>query len=348
MVNVLPERQVVEIRAAAPLFLLSYIYPRFPYINVEYVPLRRIMLALTGCTGKIGGAVLQAILQHALIPPQKLVVCTSSSPTDARWNSLRAQGITIRQSNYEDPDSMLVAFTGCTKLFLVSTPRIELDFHNAQVGRERHHMNAIQAARRAGVEHIYYTSLAFGSESLASVMLAHLRTEAFLKRLTDVKITIIREGIYNESWPLYFGYYNIDNDVRTYIVIAGDGLISWTAIADLGLATALVIADPSTTYTGRTLYLSGSRAQSLRDIATIISKIKKGDIRVKTVSRDEYVEFYTTMGRDRGSVEWWSTTYVALEENECNISDTTLQDLLLSKGVEQKPIEETIKEMLGA
>jgi uncharacterized protein YbjT (DUF2867 family) len=306
------------------------------------------MLALTGCTGKIGGAVLQAILRHALLPPTTLVVCTSSSIDDMRWDSMKEQGLVIRQSNYDDPDSMLKAFNGCTKLFLVSTPCVQLDFHNALVGRERHHINAIQAAQKAGVEHIYYTSLAFASESKAGVMRAHLRTEAFLKGLTDIKITIIREGLYNESWPLYLGYYSLDNDARREIFTAGDGLISWTAISDLGLATALVLADPSAKYAGRTFYLSNPRANSLKDITTMISKIKKGEVRLKAVSREDYVDFYTGMGRDRGSVEWWSTTYDALEENECNISDTTLQDLLLSKGVKYKPIEETIKEMLDA
>jgi hypothetical protein len=64
---------------------------------------------------------------------------------------------------------------------------------------------AIDAARRAGVKHIYYTSLAFGSPSKAGVMRAHLRTEAYLATLSDLKVTVIREGLYNESWPLYLG-----------------------------------------------------------------------------------------------------------------------------------------------
>jgi uncharacterized protein YbjT (DUF2867 family) len=306
------------------------------------------MLALTGCTGKIGGAVLQAILQHALTPPSELVVCTSSDPGDAQWDDLKAQGATVRQSNYDDLESMIKAFAGCSKLFVVSSPQISLDFNNAQIGRERHHINAIRAAQKAGVEHIYYTSLAFGPESNAGVMQAHLRTEAFLKRLSDVKYTILREGLYNESWPLYFGYYDLKNDERSDVVTAGDGLISWTAIADLGFATALVLVEPSTKYVGKTLYLSGLRTHSLKDIAAIVSQLKKKEIHLKTVPRDQYVDYYTTMGSERASVEWWSTTYAALDKGECSIDDTTLTDLLSSRGVEPKPVEETIKEMLGS
>ena len=37
------------------------------------------MLALTSATGKLGGAVLNAILDNALIDPSELVVCVSPS-----------------------------------------------------------------------------------------------------------------------------------------------------------------------------------------------------------------------------------------------------------------------------
>ena len=47
-------------------------------------------------------------------------------------------------------------------------------------------------------------------------------------------------------------------------------------------------------------------------------------------------------------VRWWSTTYDALRENECEIDDPTLEKLLESKGVKPKPVEETVQEMFGS
>ncbi|PSS12721.1 hypothetical protein M430DRAFT_36772 [Amorphotheca resinae ATCC 22711] len=307
------------------------------------------MLALTGCTGKIGGAVFDALLTNQLIPPSQLVVCTSSSTEDARWDAFKSQGGIVRHSNYDDPESMVKAFSGCTKLFLVSTPRVSMDFFDAPPGqgRERHHTDAIRAAQKAGVKHIYYTSLAFGPESVAGVMRAHLRTEAFLKDLKDIKFTVIREGLYNESWPLYFGYYDLKKDDRDEVVTAGDGPISWTSIADLGLASALVVVDPSEKYVGKTFYLSNSRTKTLKDIAAIVSKVKGREIRLKTVSLEEHCEYYITkMGRDKGAVEWWCTSYAALERNECWIKDSPFNELLSSRGRQPKPVEETIEEML--
>ena len=73
--------------------------------------------------------------------------------------------------------------------------------------RVRNHINAIDAAKRVGITHIYYTSLAFASDSVAAVMQAHLDTEKYLKE-SGVTYTIIREGIYSESWPLYLGFFD--------------------------------------------------------------------------------------------------------------------------------------------
>ncbi|KAH8812698.1 hypothetical protein F5884DRAFT_786144 [Xylogone sp. PMI_703] len=314
------------------------------------------MLALTGCSGKIGGAVLHSLLEHSILPPTSLVICTSSSPDHPKLAEAKSKGVQIRTSNYDDPPSMVAAFKGCDSLFLVSTPKIALDYNDAPhgKGREGQHFNAINAAVEAGVKHIYYTSLAFGDDSPAGVMRAHLRTEAYLKQLKekDGKIdgyTIIREGLYNESWPLYFGYYyGLKEEEREEVVVAGDGPVSWTSIADLGLATAVILGTKSGEYNGRTVYLAntGNKPVSLKDIAGIVSRVKGKEVKLKVVSREEYVEYYVGKGKEREHVEWWSSTYAALEKGECEIRDPTFAEILKSKGIEAKPVEKTIEEML--
>jgi hypothetical protein len=53
---------------------------------------------------------------------------------------------------------------------------------------------------------------------------------------------LLGKVLYNESWPLYFGYFDPKgHDERTEVLVAGDGPISWTALKDLGLANALVL-----------------------------------------------------------------------------------------------------------
>jgi nucleoside-diphosphate-sugar epimerase len=201
------------------------------------------------------------------------------------------------------------------------------------------------------VKHVYYTSLAFGGDSKAGVMRAHLRTEEFLKgeEKKGLKVTILREGLYNESWPLYLGYYSPKDDEREEIILCGEGKISWTAIKDLGLANALVLAATSGEYEGKTLYLSAPKgnALSLKEVAECVGRVRGRQVKTKVVGREEYVRWYVeNRGLERDSVEWWSTSYEAVERGECEIGDGTLGRLLESKGVEVTRMEDTIREMV--
>jgi uncharacterized protein YbjT (DUF2867 family) len=328
-------------------------------------------LALTSATGKLGSAVLNAILDNKLVDPKELVVCvspelyllnivthtviqqTSSSPDADKLQYLRDQQITVRYANFDEPSSLESAYAGCTSLFLVSTPRIAMDYNNAPLwqGREKHHRAAIDAAIQAGVQHIYYTSLGFANPSKASVMRAHERTEKYLNGLEGegkVKVTIIREGLYNESWPLYFGYYfGLKDEARKEVRVAGDGQISWTSIPDMAFATAKVLSAPSDEWAGKTSYLSQKRTWSLQDIARIVSQVRGEDVKLKVVSRQEYEAFYVDeKGMERPSVEWWSSTYDALKDGECAIDDSTLETILREAGREPMPLEKTIQDML--
>jgi uncharacterized protein YbjT (DUF2867 family) len=229
-----------------------------------------------------------------------------------------------------------------------------MDYNDAPLwkGREAHHRAAIDAAVKAGVKHIYYTSLAFGNPSKAGVMRAHIRTEKYLNELAEqgkIDYTIIREGLYNESWPLYFGYYwSLKKDARREVLVAGDGPISWTAIEDMAFATAKIVAAPSEEWKGRTLYLSQKQTATLNDIARTVSRLRAEDVSMKVVPRKEFEDFYVkAMGMERPSVEWWSSTYDAVKDGECKIEDSTLEDILSKAGMTPKSWEATVEEMMS-
>ena len=161
--------------------------------------------------------------------------------------TIAASGVEVRKGDYADPDSLRTAFAGADKLFLVSYPSIAHEL------RVRMHKNAISAAKAVGVKHIYYTSLAFGfgaqkelvpadeRESVAAVMQAHLDTEAYI-RASGLTYTVIREGIYSESWPLYFGFWSTTDTTDEAIIPHGDGAIAWASRVDLGEGTARILS----------------------------------------------------------------------------------------------------------
>ncbi|KAK4499229.1 hypothetical protein PRZ48_009742 [Zasmidium cellare] len=305
-------------------------------------------IAIAGASGKLGFATLNALLDYNLVNPSDIVCTTSSDSGAQKLQSAKQKGVEIRSANWDDQGSFVKTFQDCEKLFLISSARVEKDFNEAPPGkgREEDHFRAIAAAKEAGVKHIYYTSLAFANPSLSRVMKAHERTEEHLKN-ASFQWTFIREGLYNESWPLYFGHYDVPNDPREEVLVAGDSKISWTSIPDLGLATALVLAAPSEDWAGKTFYLAQSKAHSLEEVAEMFSRAKGKEVRLKVVSRPEHEEYYIQDRKmEAPFIMWWSKTYDALRENECEIQDPTLEQLLATKGRKPISMEQTVEEMV--
>lgn len=261
----------------------------------------------------------------------------------------------IRKGDFKQPDTLDAAFKGGDKLLIVSYPTINHEI------RVKSHKAAIDAAKRVGIKHIYYTSLAFAGDSKAAVMQAHIDTEAYLRN-SGLTYTIIREGIYSESFPLYFGYWNPSRGDEARVPY-GDGGIAWVCREDLGEGTAKLmvavrtrctigplfvaytdIASHQDTHKNETVLFSGSRAITLSEIADMITKFLNLDppLKLKIISEDEYV------ASNEGGEELlrkWATTFPALVRGELAVVDPLLKDIL---GRELKPFEETVKETLGS
>jgi uncharacterized protein YbjT (DUF2867 family) len=312
------------------------------------------MLAILGASGKIGSATLSSLLKDQHVPAASIVATTSSQPNSTKWASLAQTGVTVRYATFDDAASLETAFAGCSRLLLISSPRIALDFHDAPPGhgREKDHIVAIDAARRAGVKHVYYASLAFKSDpavdGIGSVMTAHLRTEAYLASLSDVSWTVMRQGLYNPSWPLYLGRYDCSGDERREILIANDGPVSWTSIADLGAGNAVVLAAPVEEYAGKSFFLSSQLdIMTLAQVGELLSKVKGYEITVKVVGQDEFEDFYTQMGIDEGQVKWGTKSFSGMSKGLAKVKDDTLARLLAGRERPGERLEQAITAMVS-
>ncbi|KAI0131356.1 NAD(P)-binding protein [Daldinia grandis] len=346
-------------------------------------------IAITGASGKLGNATLTALLAHNLVPASSLIALTSSHPGSPTFTALAATapGLQVRHASFDDPASFERALHGVDRFFLVSTPHIQLDYDRRVDddggsggggsgkweavpdgrGRESHHRVALDAAARAGVREVCYSSLAFayspragagGDASRAGVMRAHLRTEAYLARLRGegrfAAVTVIREGLYAESWPLYLGYFAADGgDARGEVLLAGDGRVCWTAIGDLGVANAVVLAAPMAGAGGefgnRSFYLStrAGAAKSVGEVAGVVGAARGREVRVRVVGREAHERYYVEeRGMEEAAVRWWVSTYEALEEGECEVDDGMLEELLGRVGVKATGVEEVIGRMV--
>jgi uncharacterized protein YbjT (DUF2867 family) len=327
-------------------------------------------LCITSATGGLGSLVLHHLLHTLHISPSRLILSLRDpSRLPSKYTAL---SLDVRHGDYNAPETLPTAFASATKLLLISYPSIA---HSARVTAHRH---AIDVARSAGIRHICYTSLAFSpsgsppTPSTAAVMSAHHATESYLQSVCDssagsMTYTIIREGIYAESYPLYLGFFDpasMSNprDRKVLLPSSGGPGVAWATKSDLAEGTARILAEmpanadsvrPSD-FVNATVLLSGSAPLPLSSVAGIVSKYlgwEDHPLQIDAVGTEAYVDYQLERRASSKSnpptrefLEAWSTTYPAMERGDTAVVDPLLRDLL---GRDIMSMEERLKELLG-
>ncbi|KAK7424594.1 hypothetical protein QQZ08_008604 [Neonectria magnoliae] len=263
-------------------------------------------------------------------------------------------GVTTRQASYESsPEELQTAFSGIETLFLISYPS-----HVHQY-RTKVQIKAIEAAHRAGVKHIFYSSLGFAfidkDTTKAEVMGAHLDSEAYLKEVArkdpGFSWTSIREGLYSESFPIYTAFFDLKAPVSE-IFIPHDGGgpgISWVKRDELGEATARLLAsyarDPSSfTYTNQIVTLTGPKAWSLSETVQVLARVTGTQVRIQHVTVEEYSKLPKVLEKfgSEQLATTWATAWDAIQDGETEATTETLRDVL---GRDPEDFEKTIEDL---
>ncbi|KAJ5695135.1 hypothetical protein N7536_005547 [Penicillium majusculum] len=300
-------------------------------------------------SGALGSSIVNHLVK--LVPESDLVL---SARHPEKLHDLKQAGATIRRADYDEPTTLDTAFEGVDVLMLVSYASFEIDH------RVKAHRLAIDAAIKSGVKHVFYSSLGFGGDltnrTIAHVMGAHIETEKYLSSLQDkVSYTIVREGLYTESFPIYTAFFDPQNptdDVAIPHSGAGPG-VAWVKRDELGEATAKLIASyvnnpTSFEYVNKALLLSGSREISLAETVEIIGRVIGKPLKIREISVDEYVNLpqigdkHTYKGVNLSRE--WATAWEAIRQGEAAVVSPALGEIL---GREPESYETTIKALIG-
>ncbi|KAK1721551.1 NmrA family protein [Colletotrichum lupini] len=305
-------------------------------------------------SGGIGGGTAKHILQR--LSPSNLILI-ARNPNNL--SHARELGADVRQADYDDDESIRNSFRGINTLFLISYASVEVEH------RFERHKFAIDTAIASGVKHIFYGSLGFAGsaknqESVAHVMKAHLITEGYLracrKEHPGFDFTIVREGLYTESYPLYTSFFDPARPVNE-IKIPHDGAgpgIAWVKREELGEATAELISRYVTTpdgfpYRQQTILFSGTKTLTLSETVSILSEIAKVPVQIKQVSDDEFasqahvIPNFTYRGVDYSKP--WASAFEAFRRGEAAAASPLLSELL---GREPEGFKTTVMNSLKA
>ncbi|RKK65688.1 hypothetical protein BFJ69_g16061 [Fusarium oxysporum] len=288
-------------------------------------------------SGGIGGGTVKHMLTR--LPPTDLILISRHPENLA---SVKAQGAEIRQADYDDDSALQHAFHGIDTLFLISYASVEHEY------RSQRHKAAIDAAIRSGVKYIFYGSLGFAGtpdskESVAHVMQAHLDTEKYLETCLQnnagFAYTIVREGLYSESYPLYTAFFDPARP-RREVKIPHDGSgpgISWVKREELGEGTAELISRYVTEkekfqWQNKTILLSGEKTLTLAETVAILGEVAEVPLQIKQVSVDEFATQpdvslnFTYHGADLSKP--WATAFEAFRQGEASWVSPILKELL--------------------
>lgn len=228
-------------------------------------------LFVTGATGQLGRLVVDALLETV---PAESIVAGVRDPAKEAAAAIRARGVEIRVADYAEPATLERAFAGVDRLLLIS---------GSDLGRRvLQHRNVIDAAKRAGVGLIAYTSILHADTSPLSLAREHRETEAALAE-AGVPAVLLRNGWYNEvfTWRLPLALKQ-----GVLMGAAGGGRISAAARADYAGAAAAVLAGGD--HAGRTYELAGDASFTLTELAALVSEASGRSIGYRDMAPGEF------------------------------------------------------------
>ncbi|MFM2068336.1 MAG: hypothetical protein RLZZ584_3245 [Pseudomonadota bacterium] len=224
---------------------------------------------ITGATGQLGRLVIDQLLRSQA--PASIVAAVRNP---ARAADLATRGVQVRQADYSQPESLAGALAGADQVLLISSSEIGQ--------RAAQHRAVIDAAVRAGVRLLAYTSVLHASGSALGLALEHVQTEAYLKA-SGLPHVLLRNGWYTENYAA-----SVPAALAHGVLLgsAGEGLIASAARADYAAAAAAVLtrADQA----GKVYELAGDTAYTLTEFAAEVARQSGKPVAYRNLPQAEY------------------------------------------------------------
>ncbi len=235
------------------------------------------MIVVTGATGQLGHLVIKALLKKV---PASSIVAAVRNVEKAR--DIAALGVQVRHADYSQPASWVTALKGADKVLLISSSEIGQ--------RAIQHRAVIDAAKKAGVKLLAYTSVLRADTSPLGLAAEHKETEAYI-RASGVPFVLLRHGWYTENYTA-----GIPGALAHGAVYgcAGNGRIASATRADYAEADAAVLTADN--QAGKVYELAGDTAYTLAELAAEISRQSGKNIGYVNLPEVEYKNVLVKVG----------------------------------------------------
>ncbi len=219
------------------------------------------MILVTGATGHLGTAIIQNLLKKTSASQVAALVRDQN-----KASALKKQEVDIRVGNYDDTASLDQAMQGIEKVLLIAGTDEE--------NRLRQHQNVVNAAKKAGVQCIAYTSRSLKDRSTLAnkLMEGHFQTEDSIKA-SGLNYAIFRNILYMDTIPQFVGEKVFDTGIN---LPTAQGRVSFALRSEMGEAIAKVLLKGDRSH--QVYKLTGSESYSFEDVAATLTDLSGKEI----------------------------------------------------------------------
>ena len=237
-------------------------------------------IVIAGATGQLGRLVVGELLQRG-VPAREIVAGGRSAE---QLEDLAGLGVRTASVDYNDPASLDSALSEGDTLLLISGNDIQ--------NRTAQHETVIDAAVRAKVAHILYTSVLAADSTPIILAPDHVKAEEYI-RASGLPFTFLRNGWYTENYAAALA---TARETGTLLGSAGEGRVASATRADFAAATAAVLTTPG--HEGRVYELSGDYAWTYEELASAFSTVLGRTVSYDSVSSAEHASALEAAGLD--------------------------------------------------
>lgn len=272
------------------------------------------MILVTGATGHFGKATIEFLLAKG-IPANSISALVRDS---SKAEDLISKGINIRIGDYDNYDSLVAAFTGIDKLFLIAGTDIPK--------RLTQHTNAVNAAKQVGVKHIVFTSFVRKNETktnpLGLLATAYIETDKLIKA-SGIPYTIMLNNLYAEALTMFLG----DNVLETGIFLpAGNGKVAYTARQDMAEAASIILTNPQ--HQNKEYVISTDMNYTLDEVSAMLSELSGKPISNINPSMEVFKDSMAQAGVPDEIITMMAIFSKAIEEGEFESYTNDLEMLI--------------------
>lgn len=249
-------------------------------------------IGITGATGQLGRIVVEKLKER--IGSENIVALVRNTAKAAEL------GVEARSFDYEQLDAETLK--GIDKLLLIS---------GNEIGKRLdQHTKVIEAAQKAGVPLIAYTSLLRADSSSLSLAAEHYGTELALAA-SGIPYVVLRNGWYTEN-----NTGSVEATVASGVLYgsAGDGKTASATRADFAEAAAVVLSTEG--HAGKVYELAGDEAYTMGELAAEIARVSGKPITYQNLPVEDYVAALIGAGVPEMWAQFYGGTHVSTEKGD--------------------------------